>query len=88
MDRIELRLDVPAVDYEKLADSRRGESSKTIWERVMNASKKQEARFEGSTTHTNSGMSRQELETHAQPSEASKNTGKCHVADGTQREGL
>ena len=72
MDRIDLHLDVPAVDYEKLADSRRGESSKTIRERVMNARKKQEARFEGSPTHTNSGMSRQELETHAQPSEASK----------------
>ena len=72
MDQIDLHLDVPAVDYEKLADSRRGESSKTIWERVMNARKKQDARFEGSPTHTNSGMSWQELETHAQPSEASK----------------
>ena len=72
MDRIDLHLDVPAVDYEKLADSRRGESSKTIRERVMNARKKQEARFEGSPTHTNSGTSRQELETHAQSSEASK----------------
>mgnify|MGYP001265239735 CR=1 FL=1 len=38
----------------------------------MNTRKKQEARFEGSPTHTNSGMSRQELKTHAQPSEASK----------------
>ena len=42
MDRIDLDLDVPAVDYEKLADSRRGESSKTIRELVMNAPKKQE----------------------------------------------
>ncbi|GIS37358.1 MAG: hypothetical protein Ct9H90mP9_3880 [Pseudomonadota bacterium] len=38
----------------------------------MNARKKQEARFEGSPTHTNSGIQGQELETHAQPSEASK----------------
>ena len=72
MDRIDLHLDVPTVNYEKLADSRRRESSKTIRERVMNARKKQEARFEGSPTHTNSGMSRQGLETHAKPSEASK----------------
>ena len=47
MDRIDLHLDFPAVVYEKLADSRRGESSKTIWERMMSARKKQEARFEG-----------------------------------------
>ena len=65
MDRIDLHLDVPSVDYELLADSRRGESSKTIRERVMNARKKQEARFEGLPTHTNSGMSQQELETHS-----------------------
>ena len=38
----------------------------------MNARKKQEARLEGSPTHTESGMLRQELEIHAQPSEASK----------------
>lgn len=72
MDRIDLHLDVPAVDYEKLSDSRRGESSKTIRERVINARNKQDARFEGSPTHTKSGMSRQELENHAQLSEASK----------------
>ena len=37
MDRIDLHLDVPAVNYEQLADSRQGESSATVRERVMRA---------------------------------------------------
>ncbi len=82
LDRIDLHLEVPAVDYEKLADSRRGESSEIVRERVMMARKRQEQRFQDSQTNSNSGMNRQELEVHAQPSEGSKNCWKMPCSEG------
>ena len=61
-----------AVDYEKLTESRRGESLDTVRERGMKVRLKQNQRFEESYTNSNSGMSRLELETKTKPSEASK----------------
>ena len=49
-----------------------GESLETVRERVMVARKRQDQRFQGSQTNSNSGMNRQELEIHAQPSVGSK----------------
>jgi magnesium chelatase family protein len=47
MDRIDIHIQVPTVDYEKLTDKRMGESSKTVRERVEAARDRQRKRFTG-----------------------------------------
>jgi magnesium chelatase family protein len=45
LDRIDIHVEVPAVDYDKLTDDRRGESSAAIRARVQAARDRQAARF-------------------------------------------
>jgi magnesium chelatase family protein len=66
LDRIDIHLTVPAVEYEKLAEARQGESSKNIRERVVRSRQIQQERFRNSSTRNNSGMTRKELESHAE----------------------
>jgi len=47
MDRIDIHIQVPRVDYDKLSDKRTGEPSKTVRERVEAARERQRARFAG-----------------------------------------
>jgi len=47
LDRIDIHIEVPRVDFEKLSDSRRGESSETIRARVEAARQIQRERFAG-----------------------------------------
>jgi magnesium chelatase family protein len=47
MDRIDIHITVPRVDYDKLSDKRTGEASKTVRERVEAARERQRARFAG-----------------------------------------
>ncbi|MBT5794922.1 MAG: ATP-binding protein, partial [Deltaproteobacteria bacterium] len=72
LDRIDIHLTVPAVEYENLAAARQGESSKNIRERVVRSRQIQQERFRNSSTRNNSGMTRKELEKHAQLSDASR----------------
>ena len=72
LDRIDIHLTVPAVEYEKLAEARVGESSKNIRERVVRARQVQEQRFQNSSSRNNSGMNRKELETHADLADSSR----------------
>ncbi|MBT5487674.1 MAG: YifB family Mg chelatase-like AAA ATPase [Deltaproteobacteria bacterium] len=72
LDRIDIHLTVPAVEYEKLAEARVGESSKNIRERVVRARQVQEKRFQNSSSRNNSGMNRKELETHAELADSSR----------------
>ena len=72
LDRIDIHLTVPAVEYEKLAEARVGESSKNIRERVVRARQVQEQRFQNSSSRNNSGMNRKELGTHAELGDSSR----------------
>jgi magnesium chelatase family protein len=72
LDRIDLHLQVPVVDPNELGDSRKGESSAAIRERVQIARERQLQRFEDSATRNNAGMSRRELEEHATPTPAAQ----------------
>jgi len=45
LDRIDIHIEVPRVDYEKLSGDRVGESSETIRQRVQAARNKQRSRF-------------------------------------------
>ena len=47
IDRIDIHLEVPRVDYEKLSDVRMGETSASIRGRVEAARERQRARFKG-----------------------------------------
>jgi hypothetical protein len=47
LDRIDIHVEVPRVDYEKLSSDRLGESSALIRERVQAARERQRVRFEG-----------------------------------------
>jgi magnesium chelatase family protein len=56
LDRIDIHVDVPRVDYEKLSDSRQGESSSAVNQRVEAARQVQRVRFEGTTLSSNADM--------------------------------
>ena len=48
LDRIDIHIEVPRVDFEKLSDNRRGESSEAIRARVGKARECQRSHFAGS----------------------------------------
>ncbi len=56
LDRIDIHLEVPRVDYDKLSDDRLGEPSAAIRERVEQARAHQRARFEESGLMCNADM--------------------------------
>ncbi len=64
LDRIDIHLEAPRIDYEKLADRRAGEASASIRARVTRARQVQSARFAGSTCLTNADMGPAEIEKH------------------------
>jgi magnesium chelatase family protein len=72
LDRIDLHLTVPAVEYDKLAEKRQGESSGTIRGRVVQARQIQQKRFRNSSTRNNAGMTRRELNMYSEPSDDSR----------------
>jgi magnesium chelatase family protein len=56
LDRIDIHIQVPRVDYEKLSDSRLGESSSTVQSRVEAARELQRNRFKGTPIACNADM--------------------------------
>jgi magnesium chelatase family protein len=56
LDRIDIHIEVPRVDYEKLSNDRLGESSASIRERVQAARERQCIRFGGTDIVCNSDM--------------------------------
>jgi magnesium chelatase family protein len=56
MDRIDIHVEVPRVDYEKLSDTRLGESSSVIRSRVEAARQIQRERFTGTSLASNADM--------------------------------
>jgi magnesium chelatase family protein len=56
LDRIDIHIDVPRVEYEKLSDDRVGEPSAAIRQRVEAARERQRRRFQSSAFLTNADM--------------------------------
>lgn len=56
MDRIDIHIEVPRVDYDKLSSDRMGESSASIRARVQQARERQSIRFKGSDVVCNTDM--------------------------------
>lgn len=66
LDRIDIHLDVPAVEVEKLTGSEDVEDSKAIRKRVMKARERQLKRFAGSGILTNSEMGNTQIKQFCQ----------------------
>ncbi|MFA5052430.1 MAG: YifB family Mg chelatase-like AAA ATPase [Patescibacteria group bacterium] len=56
LDRIDIHIPVPRLEYEKIAEPRRSESSSVVRERVQQARKRQSERFRGTPLVVNAEM--------------------------------
>ena len=56
MDRIDIHMQVPRMEYQKLRDMRPGESSADVRVRVEAARERQRVRFEGTDIASNADM--------------------------------
>jgi len=65
LDRIDIHLEVPRVEYEKLAGKRSGEPSAAVRARVEAARAVQGGRFAATAMVANADMGPRDLETHA-----------------------
>ncbi len=73
LDRIDLHIEVPAVEYKDLTEDRRGESSSTIRNRVKKCREIQTNRFKGTKIHCNAQMGSEEIRKYCKvSSEAAK----------------
>jgi magnesium chelatase family protein len=72
LDRIDIHIEVPRVEYEKLSDDRLGEPSQAIRDRVEAAREQQRARFEGTRLRTNADMGPAEVRDHCRIDDAGK----------------
>lgn len=72
LDRIDLHVEVPAVDIEQLEDKTAGESSKMVRERVEKCRDRQLQRFESEGIFTNSEIKGEMVEKYCQMEEDAK----------------
>jgi magnesium chelatase family protein len=75
LDRIDIHVEVPEVDYEKLSSDQLGESPAPIRERVQAARERQQVRFEDSDIVCNSDMRVAEIRKICKLDEAGDNLG-------------
>jgi len=73
LDRIDIHIQVPRVDYEKLSGDRLGEKSEAIRARVEQARTRQRARFAGSNLQCNGDMGPAEVRQFCEVDNAGKN---------------
>jgi len=73
LDRIDIHIEVPKVEFEQLADKRKGEKSVEIRSRVLNARKIQTERFSGNDISYNAQMGPREIEKFCSLDETSLN---------------
>ncbi|GAF71512.1 unnamed protein product, partial [marine sediment metagenome] len=64
LDRIDIHVDVPPLEYRDLAASRPGEPSAAVRERVVPARERQLARFDGQPFFTNARMQHRHVKEH------------------------
>ncbi len=70
MDRIDIQVEVPAVNYRELSDEAGGESSNDVRERVNRAREVQHNRFKRSKTRCNAHMGSRQIRSHCQVDDA------------------
>jgi magnesium chelatase family protein len=72
LDRIDIHIEVPRVEYEKLSDDRLGEPSDEVQSRVEAARERQRRRFDGTALLSNADMGPSEVRTFCQIDDAGK----------------
>jgi magnesium chelatase family protein len=72
LDRFDIHMDVPRVDYEKLASDRTGEPSEAVRQRVLAARENQLARFVGSALTCNADMGPAHIREYCELDDTSK----------------
>ncbi len=72
LDRIDIHIEVPKVEFEQLSDKRKSESSKEIRARVIESRKIQEKRFQSEDIHYNAQMGPKMIEKHCELDEPSE----------------
>ena len=72
LDRFDIHLEVPRVEYEKLTADRTGEPSEVILLRVVSARERQQARFRGTSLTCNAGMHPVHIREYCEVDEAGK----------------
>jgi magnesium chelatase family protein len=72
LDRIDIHVEVPRVDYEKLTDDRLGEGSEAIRRRIEKARRVQRERFSGSGLTCNADMGPAEVREYCRLDEAGR----------------
>jgi magnesium chelatase family protein len=65
-------MDVPRVEYDKLASDRAGESSEVVRQRVLAARERQQARFDGSGLTCNADMGPAHIREYCELDDVSK----------------
>jgi magnesium chelatase family protein len=71
LDRLDLQVEVPQVDYKALTDARGGEPSACVRERVLAARAHQQRRFAGSGLHANAQMGPRQIAAYCRLDEKS-----------------
>ncbi len=72
IDRVDIFVEVPHIDYEKLADGRLGEPSASVQERVVATRASQQKRFDGTGLTTNAEMMPGEIREFCQLEESAQ----------------
>ncbi|WP_120488509.1 YifB family Mg chelatase-like AAA ATPase [Bergeyella cardium] len=72
LDRIDIHIEVPKVEFEQLSDKRKTETSEEIRRRVLRARQIQQERFSKSDIHYNAQMGRREIEQYCALDQASE----------------
>ena len=72
MDRIDIHVEVPSVDYEKLAGKALGETSASVRARVEAARQRQRQRLEGTPLYSNADMGPAEVRKYCELDEAGR----------------
>jgi magnesium chelatase family protein len=79
LDRIDIHVEVPRIDYEKHSDRRAREPSSEVRSRVERAREIQAKRFDGTSFRTNADMGPKELQEHVVLDEAGENMMRAAV---------
>lgn len=82
LDRIDIHVEVPAVEYRELASLEKGEGSKSVRERVVECRKIQRIRFKSRrSVHSNAGMTTKDLQVYCHLNDAARDMVKMAMSD-------
>jgi len=80
LDRIDIHIQVPRVDYDKLSDARQGEPSANVRARVEAARERQRVRFKGTDLTCNADMRPAEIRLYCQLDDTGRSLMKTAMA--------